>query len=89
MVKAVTVITIDEIMEVNNPIMVITEVNSPIMEIMVLVINVAAVVEEEEIMVVINNVVEVPPITEIPTDECKPTRNRSIFKSRSYLCVFV
>lgn len=89
MVKAVTVITIDEIMEVNNPIMVITEVNSPIMEIMVLVINVAAVVEEEEIMVVINNVVEVPPITEIPTDECKPIRNRSIFKSRSYLCVFV
>ena len=88
MFKEVTIITIDEIMEVNNPIMEITEVNSPIMEIMVLVINVVAVVEEEEeIMVVVNNVVEVPPIMEIPTDECKPIRNRSIFKSRSYLCV--
>lgn len=62
------------------------QVNNPIMEIMVLVINVAAVVVVEGTMVEIN-VVEVPPTTEIPTDECKPIKSRSIFKSRSYLYV--
>ncbi len=64
--KEGTTITIDEIMAVNNPIMV-----------MVLAINVAAavVVVAEDITEVINNVAVIPCTMKIATNECKPIRN--------------